>query len=99
MKVCRQSEQLFIIFPILGTGPFSSLGGVEGIGYIKTSMADYPEDYPDMELLFIGGSLSSDVGIATYRGTDVSSIDIHIIKLSRLKQNLFSNAQFYFSRA
>lgn len=93
MKICHQSESLLIIFPILGTGPFSSLGGVEGIGYIKTSMADYPEDYPDMELLFIGGSLASDVGVATYRGTDFSSIDIYIIKLSRLKQNLFTSVK------
>lgn len=50
-----------------GRGPFTSLGGVEGIGYIKTEISDEPTDYPDVELLFVGGSLSNDYGIVSRR--------------------------------
>ncbi|KAL1502405.1 hypothetical protein ABEB36_007551 [Hypothenemus hampei] len=55
-----------------GTGALTSLGGAEGIGYIKTALADYPQDYPDMELLFIGGTLAADRGI-TSRGMNIRS--------------------------
>ncbi|XP_060516556.1 glucose dehydrogenase [FAD, quinone]-like [Cylas formicarius] len=54
-----------------GTGPYTSLGGVEGIGYVKTTLADYAEDYPDMELLFVGGTLASDYGLTVYRGMNI----------------------------
>lgn len=51
-----------------GTGPLTSLGGVEGIGYIKTDASDDPDpDYPDMELIFVGGSLNSDSGLISRR--------------------------------
>ncbi|GBP87853.1 Glucose dehydrogenase [Eumeta japonica] len=45
-----------------GEGILASPGGVEGIGYIKTSVSDDPEEVPDIELISIGGSLVSDGG-------------------------------------
>ncbi|CAG9770844.1 unnamed protein product [Ceutorhynchus assimilis] len=54
-----------------GTGPWTSLSGPEGLGYVKTALADYTEDYPDIELLFIDGTLASDLGLVTYRGMNI----------------------------
>ncbi|KAJ8964198.1 hypothetical protein NQ314_005067, partial [Rhamnusium bicolor] len=51
-----------------GTGPMTSLGGVEGIGYIKTSVSRNVQDQPDIELIFVGGSLASDYGLITRVG-------------------------------
>ncbi|KAJ8985225.1 hypothetical protein NQ317_018254, partial [Molorchus minor] len=49
-------------------GPLTSLGGVEGIGYIKTPISTNPQDQPDMELIFVGGTLATDYGVATRVG-------------------------------
>ncbi|CAG9770843.1 unnamed protein product [Ceutorhynchus assimilis] len=54
-----------------GTGPLTSLSGPEGIGYVKTALADYKEDYPDIELIFVDGTLASDLGLFTYRGMNI----------------------------
>lgn len=51
-----------------GTGALTSLGGVEGIGYIKTPLSENPLEQPDIELIFVGGTLASDLGIITRRG-------------------------------
>ncbi|KAH1011254.1 hypothetical protein HUJ04_000666 [Dendroctonus ponderosae] len=67
----RETIQQISEFIDNGTGLLTSLGGSEGIGFIKTAVADYPEDYPDMELLFIGGTLASDYGLSTYRGMNI----------------------------
>ncbi|XP_044763966.1 glucose dehydrogenase [FAD, quinone]-like isoform X2 [Coccinella septempunctata] len=56
-----------------GTGPLTSLGGVEGIGYIKTQYATEPGPQPDIELIFVGGSLASDYGIVTRRGMKITN--------------------------
>lgn len=53
----------FMNWMMNGTGPLASLGGVEGIAYIKTKMSKDKVNYPDVELLFIGGSLNSDMGL------------------------------------
>lgn len=50
-----------------GRGPISSLGGVEGIGYIKTHVSKEKGDYPDVELIFVDGALNSDFGIVNRR--------------------------------
>lgn len=60
-----------------GTGPLTSLGGVEGIGYIRTPEAATPVDQPDIELLFIGGTLATDFGLFTRKGK-IHSIQIPI---------------------
>ncbi|GJQ78164.1 hypothetical protein Trydic_g2496 [Trypoxylus dichotomus] len=49
-----------------GTGPISSLGGVEGLGYVQVLDATTP-NFPDVELIFVGGSLNSDYGLGTRR--------------------------------
>lgn len=56
-----------------GTGPLTSLGGVEGIGYIKTQYATEPGPQPDIELIFVGGSLTSDYGMFTRRGMKITN--------------------------
>ena len=46
-----------------GTGVFTSLAGVEALGYINTGSIPDPK-YPDIELIFAGvGSLESDFGL------------------------------------
>ncbi|XP_022112543.2 glucose dehydrogenase [FAD, quinone] [Pieris rapae] len=46
-----------------GDNVFSSPGGVEAIGYIKTPLSDDPDPtVPDIELISIGGSFLSDGG-------------------------------------
>ncbi|KAJ8730738.1 hypothetical protein PYW08_002151 [Mythimna loreyi] len=45
-----------------GDGLLTTTGGVEGIGYLKTSVSQDPENVPDIELLSMGGSLILDSG-------------------------------------
>lgn len=45
-----------------GDGLLTTTGAVEGIGYIKTSVSQDPENVPDIELLSMGGSLIIDSG-------------------------------------
>lgn len=44
------------------TGPLTALGGVEGLGFIKTRYANYSDDYPDFEIHMVTGGPSSDDG-------------------------------------
>ncbi|KAF4521159.1 hypothetical protein B566_EDAN011609 [Ephemera danica] len=55
-----------------GTGPFTVAGGVEGLGFIRTPIARTPADYPDIEFMFISGSLASDDGRIIRRDMGVS---------------------------
>nr|XP_022920252.1 glucose dehydrogenase [FAD, quinone]-like [Onthophagus taurus] len=46
-----------------GEGPLTTLGGVEALGIVKTNVSDdCNPTYPDIELIFLGGSLHSDKG-------------------------------------
>ncbi|XP_076336480.1 glucose dehydrogenase [FAD, quinone]-like [Tachypleus tridentatus] len=45
-----------------GKGPLTLLGGVEGLGFIKTKYANISDDFPDAEIHFISGSVASDQG-------------------------------------
>jgi choline dehydrogenase len=45
-----------------GSGPITVPGGVEALGYIRTPIAKTPKDYPDVELIFVGGHLAADNG-------------------------------------
>lgn len=40
----------------------TSLGGVEGLGFIRTRFTNNSIDYPDVELHFIGGNILADGG-------------------------------------
>ncbi|XP_049818846.1 glucose dehydrogenase [FAD, quinone] isoform X3 [Aethina tumida] len=47
-----------------GKGPYTSLGGVESLAYIKTNVSTFEENYPDIELILSGiGTLEADYGI------------------------------------
>ncbi|KAI1286912.1 Glucose dehydrogenase -like protein [Halotydeus destructor] len=45
-----------------GKGPLTALGGVEGLGFIKTQYANFSDDWPDFEIHMITGGPSSDDG-------------------------------------
>ncbi|XP_022920251.2 glucose dehydrogenase [FAD, quinone]-like [Onthophagus taurus] len=48
---------------IWGDGPLSGIGGVEALGIVKTRLSDDPDpNFPDIELIFLGGNLASDRG-------------------------------------
>lgn len=44
-------------------GVMASIGGVEGIAFIKTNASKEKGNHPDIELMFMGGSLNTDYGI------------------------------------
>ncbi|KAJ8937525.1 hypothetical protein NQ314_011804 [Rhamnusium bicolor] len=45
-----------------GEGPLTTVGGVEGVGFIKTSESTTEVDQPDIELMFIRSSIAADLG-------------------------------------
>lgn len=55
-----------------GEGLMSSVGSVEGLGYIKTSQSDDPELVPDIELISMAGSIALDSGAILRRGWKIS---------------------------
>ncbi|KAJ3664205.1 hypothetical protein Zmor_008393 [Zophobas morio] len=61
----------FYDFFVNGKGPYTSLGGVEGIAYIKTELSQDIQDIPDIELLFMDGSLNTDYGLFNRRWMNI----------------------------
>jgi PREDICTED: similar to CG9503-PA len=51
----------------MGRGSMTSLGGVEGLGFINTKYANMSEDYPDIEIHFVAGGPMSDHGRGLYQ--------------------------------
>ncbi|CAL4141371.1 unnamed protein product, partial [Meganyctiphanes norvegica] len=49
-------------YAMFGSGPLTVLGGVEGIGFVKTKFTNATDDWPDIEFHFISGSAASDGG-------------------------------------
>lgn len=49
-------------YAVLGDGPLTVLGGVEGVGFVNTKYTNASLDFPDIELHFISGSTNSDGG-------------------------------------
>ncbi|XP_076304447.1 glucose dehydrogenase [FAD, quinone]-like isoform X3 [Tachypleus tridentatus] len=45
-----------------GEGPLTLFGAVEGLGFIKTKFANITDDYPDIEIHFLSGSVVADIG-------------------------------------
>lgn len=45
-----------------GKGPLTSIGGIEGLGFVKTKYANITRDFPDIEIHFIAGNVVSDGG-------------------------------------
>ncbi|EFA02628.2 Glucose dehydrogenase [FAD, quinone]-like Protein [Tribolium castaneum] len=53
------------------TGPWVGAGGAQAIAYIKTDESEELGPVPDMELLLIGGSLSTDYGLILRTGMNI----------------------------
>lgn len=53
-------------------GPFVEIGGVESLGYIKTKKSTETISHADIEIIFLGGALSSDYGSGVRRGMDIT---------------------------
>ncbi|KAH9421299.1 hypothetical protein DERP_013748 [Dermatophagoides pteronyssinus] len=51
-----------IAYFALGRGPWTLLGGVEGLGFIKTKFTNRTDDWPDFEIHLVSGGPSSDDG-------------------------------------
>lgn len=49
-------------YAVFGQGPLTILGGVEGLAYVKTKLANQTIDWPDIEFHFVSGSTNSDGG-------------------------------------
>ena len=52
----------FANYTLHNSGPLTSLGGCEGLAWIKTKYADQKDDWPDIELHFVAGTRISDGG-------------------------------------
>ncbi|GFY66374.1 glucose dehydrogenase, partial [Trichonephila inaurata madagascariensis] len=59
-------------FILFGRGPFTTLGGVETLGFIHTKYENASNDYPDVEIHFVSGSPVSDGGQTFQRVMGVS---------------------------
>ncbi|KPJ15961.1 Glucose dehydrogenase [acceptor] [Papilio machaon] len=49
-------------YAVLGKGPLTIMGGVEGLAFVNTKYANASDDFPDIEFHFISGSTNSDGG-------------------------------------
>lgn len=74
----------FNIFNFLhyGTGPYASIGGVEGLAYIKTPISEEPGKYPDIEYIFAGTYITLDLGTMIRKSWGIS--DYHYNKYMRV---------------
>ncbi|XP_033150223.1 glucose dehydrogenase [FAD, quinone]-like [Drosophila busckii] len=52
----------------------SSIGGVEALAFLKLARSELPPDWPDIELIMVGGSLASDEGTALKLGANFKQI-------------------------
>lgn len=68
-----------------GTGPWTSVGGVEGLAYIKTSVSEELGNYPDIEYLFAGSYITVDLGLMIRRSWGIS--DYHYKKYMEVLHN------------
>ena len=53
---------VFLNYTINSAGPMASLGGCEGLAWVKTKYADKTIDFPDIEFHFVSGTPASDSG-------------------------------------
>ncbi|GAB0093768.1 glucose dehydrogenase [Sergentomyia squamirostris] len=54
-----------------GTGIFTMIGGVEALAFYKSPNSRDPPDWPDAEIIMLGGSLASDEGAGVARGMNI----------------------------
>lgn len=55
-----------------GRGPFVMIGGVEALTFMKTTNSQMPKSVPDIELIFVGGTLASDEGTGLRQGMKIT---------------------------
>ncbi|EFX84142.1 hypothetical protein DAPPUDRAFT_47585, partial [Daphnia pulex] len=58
-------------YAINSAGPMASLGGCEGLAWIKTKYADQTIDFPDIEFHFVSGTPASDSGTTIHLNNGV----------------------------
>lgn len=49
-------------YAVLGQGPLTIMGGVEGLAFVNTKYVNASDDFPDIEFHFVSGSTNSDGG-------------------------------------
>ncbi|XP_047510839.1 glucose dehydrogenase [FAD, quinone]-like isoform X1 [Pieris napi] len=49
-------------YAVLGEGPLTIMGGVEGLAFVNTKYVNASDEFPDIEFHFISGSTNSDGG-------------------------------------
>lgn len=49
-------------YAMMGGGPLTVMGGVEGLAFVNTKYANASDDFPDIEFHFVSGSTHSDKG-------------------------------------
>lgn len=73
-----------------GRGPLTTLGGVEGLAFVKTKFANMTDDWPDIEIHVISGSPTSDDGTTFRRVQGFSDLMWHSVYLPYLSFDTFS---------
>ncbi|XP_053202771.1 glucose dehydrogenase [FAD, quinone]-like [Panonychus citri] len=56
------NPQNVLTYFTFGKGPLTSLGAIEGLGFVNSRFANWTDDYPDVEVHFIAGGPMSDDG-------------------------------------
>ncbi|CAH2259723.1 glucose dehydrogenase [FAD, quinone] [Pararge aegeria] len=49
-------------YAVMGEGPLTIMGGVEGLAFVNTKYVNASDDFPDIEFHFISGATNSDGG-------------------------------------
>ena len=80
----------FLRYFTQGRGPLTTLGGVEGLAFVKTKFANQTEDWPDVEIHVISGSPTSDDGTTFRRVQGFSDLMWHSVYLPYLNYDTFS---------
>lgn len=73
-----------------GRGPLTTLGGVEGLAFVKTKYANMTDDWPDIEIHVISGSPTSDDGTTFKRVQGFTDLMWHSVYLPYLNYDTFS---------
>ncbi|KAF7271748.1 hypothetical protein GWI33_015426 [Rhynchophorus ferrugineus] len=61
-RIRSMSMNALAEYAIVGVGPYTVMGGVEGVSFVKTKYANESEDFPDAQILLVSGSTHSDKG-------------------------------------